>query len=83
MPEVFGQVPDMATQRQGVSLVPLLRMEGAMSAMKPDALLSAILSCGIFFALGFFGREVWDYHTKEPVKECTPEPVKKSMKWTE
>ena len=48
-----------------------------------NALLSAILSSGIFFTLGFFGREVWDYHTKEPVKECVPVQVKKSMKWTE
>ena len=48
-----------------------------------NAMLSAILSCGIFFALGFFGREVWDYHTKEPVKECVPVQVKKSMKWSE
>lgn len=48
-----------------------------------NALLSATLSCGIFFTLGFFGREVWDYHMKEPVKECVPEKAKKSMKWSE
>jgi len=48
-----------------------------------NALLSAILSSGIFFTLGFFGREVWDYHTKEPVKECQPVQAKKSMKWSE
>lgn len=46
-----------------------------------NALLSATLSCGIFFTLGFFGREVWDYHTKEPVKECQPEPAKRTLQW--
>lgn len=46
-----------------------------------NALLSGILSCGIFFTLGFFGREVWDYHMKEPVKECQPEPVKRTLQW--
>ena len=49
----------------------------------PDRVDRAVDRASIFFALGFFGRQVWDYHTKEPVKECTPEPVKKSMKWTE
>lgn len=46
-----------------------------------NAMLSATLSCGIFFTLGFFGREVWDYHTKEPAKECQPEQPKRTLQW--
>lgn len=27
------------------------------------------------------GREVWDYHTKEPAKECQPEQPKRTLQW--
>lgn len=47
-----------------------------------NALLSAILSCGIFFTLGFFGREVWDYHTKPTQDAPTCKPAKPTLKWS-
>ena len=47
MPEVFGKVPDMDTQRQGVSLVPLLRMEGERD-MKLDAIVGTKIGGGTF-----------------------------------
>jgi hypothetical protein len=47
-----------------------------------NALLSGILSCGIFFTLGFFGRDVWHYHFNPPQEVPTCKPGKPTLKWS-
>jgi len=51
-------------------------------------ILSAVLSCSMFFALGFFGRDVWNYHVNNVGKEptnCAPDQTagqqKRTLQW--
>ena len=51
-------------------------------------ILSAVLSCSMFFFLGFFGRDVWNYHVgnvENVPAQCAPEATagtpKKTMQW--
>jgi hypothetical protein len=53
-----------------------------------SAALSALLSCSIFFFIGFFGRDVWNYHAGNVGKEtamCAPEATvgtpKRTLQW--
>jgi hypothetical protein len=53
-----------------------------------SAALSALLSCSIFFFVGFFGRDVWLYHVGNVANlqtNCAPEATagtpKKTLQW--
>lgn len=51
------------------------------------ALMSAMVSCAIFFVLGFFGRPIWDYtwdrlmDTPPVLVPCVPDP-KPTLHWS-
>lgn len=51
-------------------------------------ILSAVLSCSMFFTLGFFGRDVWNYHVGNVGNgqaQCAPEATvgapKRTLQW--
>jgi len=51
-------------------------------------ILSAILSCSMFFLLGFFGRDVWNYHVNNVANvpaQCAPGQTagtpKRTLQW--
>jgi len=51
-------------------------------------ILSAVLSCAMFFFLGFFGRDVWNFHVNNVGNvpaQCAPEATagtpKRTLQW--
>ena len=51
-------------------------------------ILSAVLSCSMFFFLGFFGRDVWNYHVGNVGNvpaQCAPDQTagtqKRTLQW--
>lgn len=47
-----------------------------------SAILSGILSCGIFFTLGFFGRDIWNAHFNHAPDIPMCKPAKPTLKWS-
>ena len=52
------------------------------------AILSAVLSCSMFFFLGFFGRDVWNYHVNNVgngLSQCAPDQTagvpRRTLQW--
>jgi hypothetical protein len=50
--------------------------------------LSAVLSCSMFFVLGFFGRDVWNYHVGNAangLSQCAPDQTvgapRRTLQW--
>jgi len=53
-----------------------------------SVILSSILSCAMFFFLGFFGRDVWNFHVNNVGNvpaQCAPEATagtpKRTLQW--
>ena len=51
-------------------------------------ILSAVLSCSMFFTLGFFGRDVWNFHVGNVANvqtNCAPDQTagtpKRTLQW--
>jgi hypothetical protein len=56
--------------------------------MNPRAGMAALFFAAVFFYIGFFGRDVWNYHVNNAGKEpaqCAPDqtagPQKRTLQW--
>jgi len=53
-----------------------------------SVILASVLSCSMFFTLGFFGRDVWNYHVgnvANGLSQCAPDQTagqqKRTLQW--